>query len=68
MCNDTEGRKMGYRYGPEVNNEREGRTVTLHDAQEFDDHFGGRADEDLTLASAFGIDYVVLMHRNTNRI
>ena len=45
-----------------IYNKRERRTVTLHDAQELDDHFGGRADEDLALASAFGIDYVVLMH------
>jgi hypothetical protein len=35
-------------------------TVALHDAQEFDDNFGGRTDEDLALATTLGVDNVVL--------
>lgn len=34
--------------------------MTLHDAQELDDDLRGRADEDLTLATALGVDNVVL--------
>jgi hypothetical protein len=37
-------------------------TVALHDTQEFDDNFGRWADEDLALATAFGVDYVILYH------
>jgi hypothetical protein len=37
-------------------------TVALHDAQEFDNNFGRWADEDLALATAFCVDYVVLYH------
>ena len=34
--------------------------MTLHDAKELDDDLGGRADEDLALATALGVDNVVL--------
>lgn len=34
--------------------------MTLHDTQELDNDLGGRTDEHLTLASALGIDNVVL--------
>jgi len=34
-------------------------TVALHDAEEFDDDFGGRADEDLAFAATLGVDDVV---------
>jgi len=33
--------------------------VALHDAQEFNNHLGGRSDEDLAFSSAFSIDNVV---------
>ena len=36
-------------------------TVTLHDGKELDNDLRGRADEDLTLAPALGIDNVVLV-------
>ena len=36
------------------------RTVTLHDAEELDDNLRGRTDEDLALATALGVDDVVL--------
>ena len=36
------------------------RTVTLHDAKELDDDFRGRANQDLALATALGVDNVVL--------
>jgi hypothetical protein len=39
--------------------------MALHNAQEFDDHFGGRADENLAFAATFGIDYVGLQHHIT---
>ena len=35
--------------------------MALHDTEELDDDFRGRADEDLTLAPALGIDNVVLV-------
>ena len=36
------------------------RTMTLHNAEELDDDLRGRADEDLALATALGVDDVVL--------
>ena len=36
------------------------RTVALHDGEELDDDLRGRADEDLALAAALGVDNVVL--------
>ena len=41
-------------------NRRKTRTVTLHDAEELDDDLRGRTDEDLALATALGVDNVVL--------
>jgi len=35
-------------------------TVALHDAQKFDDDFGGRANEDLAFATTLSVDNVVL--------
>ena len=37
-----------------------GRTMALHDAEELDDDLRARADEHLTLATALGVDDVVL--------
>ena len=34
--------------------------MALHDAEELDDDLGGRTDENLALATALGIDDVVL--------
>ena len=34
--------------------------MTLHDAEELDDDLRGRTDEDLALATALGVDNVVL--------
>lgn len=34
--------------------------MALHDGEELDDDLGGRPDEDLALATALGIDDVVL--------
>lgn len=34
-------------------------TVLLHDFEEFDDDFGRRSDEDLSLSRLLGIDNVV---------
>jgi hypothetical protein len=38
---------------------KERLTVSLHNAQELDHDLGGRADEDLALSPALGIDNVV---------
>ena len=35
-------------------------TMTLHDSKELDDDLRGRTDEDLALATALGVDNVVL--------
>jgi hypothetical protein len=35
--------------------ERGQHTVLLHDAQEFDDHFGAWSDQDLTLSGFLGV-------------
>ena len=34
-------------------------TMALHDAQEFNNHLGGRSNQDLALSAAFSIDNVV---------
>jgi len=34
-------------------------SVTLHDAEEFDDDFGGGTDEDLAFPATLGVDDVV---------
>ena len=39
--------------------------MALHNAQELDNDLRGRADEDLTLAPALGIDNVVLVELRT---
>jgi hypothetical protein len=39
--------------------------VALHDAEELDDHFGRRADKDLALSPALGVDYVGLWNHHT---
>jgi hypothetical protein len=35
-------------------------TMTLHDGQEFDDDFGRRSDENLSLSSPLGVDDAIL--------
>ena len=40
--------------------------MTLHDAKKLDDDFRGRANQDLALATALGVDNVVLHIRSAH--
>jgi hypothetical protein len=54
LVEEEKGRN-GEGRGVELGERRMRHTVTLHDSQELDNDLGGRADQDLALASLLGV-------------